>query len=151
MFLISSLFGKESHQRGLMIRIYVDTNVYLDLFLGRSSKFQSLADFAVFTFNQVRAGKYQLVVSDWVIEEFRKYSDEKVINKFLSDFKDGQVVKILRTKEDEQKARKLSRNYTDALHVILALKEGCLYLVTQNTRDFGEFGHLIEVTLPESL
>ena len=72
MFLISSLFGKESHQRGLMIRIYVDTNVYLDLFLGRSSKFQSLADFAVFTFNQVRAGKYQLVVSDWVIEEFRK-------------------------------------------------------------------------------
>ena len=134
-----------------MIKIYVDTNVYLDLLQGRSSKFQSLADFAVFTFNQVREGKYQLVVSDWVIEEFRKYFDEKIINKFLSDFKDGQVVRIIRTKEDEQKARKLSRNYTDALHVILALKENCLYLVTQNTKDFAEFGHLIEITLPESL
>ena len=137
-----------------MLRIYVDTNVYMDLFGGdsRNSKFKNMADFAAFTFNQVRDGKYQLVVSDWVIDEFRKYCDEKIINKFLADFEEGKVVKIIRTKEDEQKARQLSpHNHTDALHVVLALKGNCLYLITQNTRHFAEFNHLIEVLTPESL
>ncbi len=137
-----------------MLKIYVDTNVYMDLFGGdsRNSKFKSMSDFALFTFKQVRDGRYQLVVSDWVIEEFKKYCDENMINKFLADFQDGQVVKIITTPEDKRKARELSsRNYPDALHVILALKESCLYLVTQNIRDFAEFDHLIEITTPESL
>lgn len=135
-----------------MIKIYVDTNVYLDLLQGRSSRFKCLADFAFFTFSQVREGKYQLVVSDWVIDEFKKYCDEKMVNNFLNDFKEEQVVRIVRSTEDERKARELSsRNYPDALHVILALKENCLYLVTQNIKDFAEFQHLIEITTPESL
>lgn len=137
-----------------MLKIYVDTNVYMDLFGGdsRNSKFKNMADFAVFTFNQVRDGKYQLVVSDWVIDEFKKYCDEKIINKFLADFQEGQVLKIIRTIEDERKARQLSpHNYPDALHVVLALKGNCLYLITQNIQDFAEFKDFIEVLTPESL
>ncbi|MBI2151800.1 PIN domain-containing protein [Candidatus Woesearchaeota archaeon] len=135
-----------------MVKIYVDTNVYRDLLEGRSNKFNCLSDFAVFTFNQVRDGKYQLVVSDWVVDEFKKYCDENMINNFLNGFKEGQVVKVIRTKEDEQKARQLSpRNYPDALHLVLALKGKCLYLITRNTKDFAEFQNFIEVLLPESL
>ena len=137
-----------------MLKIYVDTNVYMDLFGGdfRNSKFKNMADFAAFTFSQVREGKYQLVVSDWVIDEFKKYCDEDMINKFLHDFQEGQVVRIARTKDDEHQARKLSpTNYTDALHVVLALKGNCLYLITQNIKDFAQFSGLIEILTPESL
>lgn len=133
-------------------RIYVDTNVYKDLFEGRKDRFRDLGEFALFTFRQVREGKYQLVVSDWVIEEFKRYCDEQVINRFLDDFKQEQVIRIVKTQEDEQKAQKLSsNNYSDALHVVLAKKGDCIYLVTQNIKHFAEFSDLIEVVLPESL
>jgi predicted nucleic acid-binding protein len=135
-----------------MPRIYVDTNVYRDLFEGRKDRFRDLGEFALFTFRQVREGKYQLVVSDWVIEEFKRNCDEQIINKFLDEFKQGQVIRIMRTKEDEQKAHELSpSNYSDALHVILAKKGICIYLITQNLKHFAEFSNLIEVVLPESL
>jgi predicted nucleic acid-binding protein len=135
-----------------MCKIYVDTCVYRDLFEGRKDKFRDLAEFAIFTFNQVREGKYKLVVSDWVLDEFKKHCDKKKINEFLEGFEKDQIIKIIRTPEDKKRARELSpNNYPDALHVILALKSNCLCLVTQNIQDFAEFQDLIEIVIPESL
>lgn len=132
-------------------RIYVDTNVYRDLFEGRKDRFRDLGEFALFAFKQVRDGKYDLAVSDWVIEEFKKYCDEKIIDKFLEGFNEKQVLRIIRTREDEQNAMKLSAgNYDDALHVVLAMKNNCICIVTRDPH-FAEFKDLIEITLPESL
>jgi len=142
-----------------MNRIYCDTCVYLDLFEGRKDKFRDLADFALNVFNHVKDGKYELVVSDWVIDELKKYAAEskrpaivKVMDDFLNQFKKQQLVQIERTKDDEQEARKLSpANYPDALHVVLAKKNNAIYLVTRNIQDFAEFRNLIEIVFPESL
>ena len=134
-----------------MCKIYVDTNVYRDLFEGRKDRFRDLAEFALFAFNQVREGKYKLVVSDWVINEFKKHCDVQIIEKFLKDFEKEQVIRIVTTPEDKKKARELSQsNYPDALHVVLAMKSNCLCIVSQDS-DFGEFHELIEIVMPESL
>ncbi len=132
------------------IKIYVDTNVYLDLFKGRTSKFMDLGDFAGNLFFKIREKKYQLVISDWVFEEFCKYGSKEYLQKLIADFSD--VIMIERTSEDEEKARKLSRtNFPDALHVILAKRGEAVYLVTRNIQDFIEFQHIIEIATPEYL
>lgn len=133
-----------------MDKIYVDTNVYLDLFLGRKDRYLPLDEFALCAFDKIKKGKYALVISDWVIEELIKHCNEKIINDFLRNF--NGVIQIKRTSEDEDSARKLSpTNYPDALHVILAKKENCFYLVTRNLRDFAEFQEIIEIVTPEYL
>ena len=133
-------------------RIYVDTNVYMDLFEGRKNKFKDLAECALCTFRQVREKKYDLVISDFVIEEFTKYCDKKIILNFLKGFKGEQVIKVISESKDRKKARKLcSDNFDDALHVILALKGKCVFLITQNIKHLGEFNNLIEICSPESL
>jgi len=133
-------------------RIYVDTNVYMDFFEGRKSRFKDLADCALFTFRQVREKKYDLVISDFVIEEFTKYCDKKVILDFLKGFDGEQVIKVIAEPRDRKEAKRLSSdNFDDALHVILALKGNCVFLITQNTKHLKEFNNLIEICSPESL
>ena len=87
-----------------------------------------------------------------MIDEFKKYKDEKILLEFIKKFEKDSVIIIERTKEDEEEARKLSKtNYPDALHVVLARKENAIYLVTRNVNDFAEFKDLIEITKPELL
>ncbi len=134
----------------MVLRIYVDTNVYLDLYLGRTSKYLDLSTFAAHLFSAIREKKYQLVVSDWVFDEFCKYGDQKYFQQLISDM--GDVLNIKRTSEDKKKARQLSStNFPDALHVILAKKGEAVYLVTRNINDFAEFQHIIEIATPEYL
>ncbi len=149
MFLMKEdyLVNKEA---GTMLKIYVDTNVYMDLFKGRKSGYLDLAAFAAHLFWAVREKKYQLVISDWVFDEFCKYGDRKDIQQLISGLSD--VITIERTSQDEKEAHKLSRtNFPDALHVVLAKKGEAVYLVTRNTKDFVEFQHIIEIVTPEYL
>lgn len=137
--------------------IYIDTNVFIDLFESRKDKFRDLGDMALFALRQVRLGIHQLVISDWVIEELKKYGYEEDINSLIADLPESQVIKIATTTEDRKEARKLSNtNYPDALHAILAIKSNCSYLVTRNIQDFFEFNNYleknkVEITLPEDL
>ncbi|MDI6737276.1 MAG: PIN domain-containing protein [Nanoarchaeota archaeon] len=141
-----------------MDRIYCDTCIYIDLFEGRKDRFRDLGDFALRVFNLVKDNKYMLVVSDWILDEIRKYANENkkpaiigIMADFLRQFEKQQILQIERTKGDEQEARKLSQNYPDALHVVLAKKSNAIYFVTRNVQDFAEFRSFIEVVFPESL
>jgi predicted nucleic acid-binding protein len=134
-----------------MCRIYCDTNIYIDLFEGRTDRFRDLGEFALSVFRQVRDKKYKLVISDWLLQELTKYNHDKNFKELLATFEKDHILKIETTKEDKDKARALSKNYPDALHVILAKKANAIYLVTRNLQDFSEFRDIIEITLPESL
>ncbi len=135
-----------------MLKIYVDTNVYMDLFEGRKDKFRDLGEFALNVFRRVREGQYCLVISDWVIEEFKKFRDPKEIEGLLDGLKKEHLVRITTTSEDKREARRLSsNNFPDALHVVLAKKSNCFYLVTRNIQDFAEFQKYIEIAIPEEL
>lgn len=132
-----------------MDRIYVDTCVYLDLFKGRKDKYRDLGAFALRVFNMVREKQYMLVISDWVLDELK--GKTKKIDEFLEQFDRESLLRIERTRDDEIEARKLSRNWPDALHVVLAVKENCVYLVTHNVDDFTEFTEYIDIIEPQSL
>ncbi len=135
-----------------MVRIYCDTCIYRDVFEGRKGKWLDFGEVALNVFRQVRDKKYTLVISDWVVDEFKKYKDKEILTEFLDSFEKESLVEIERTKEDIQKARELSSdNFPDALHVILARKADAVYLITRNIQDFAEFKDLIEVTTPEIL
>lgn len=134
-----------------MDRIYVDTCVYLDVFEERKARFRDLDEFALNTFRQVRDKKYKLVISDWVIEELKKRSNWEKIKTFLQGFEKDEILRVECSKEDKKEAREMSGNWTDALHVILAIKHDCVYLVTRNINDFYDFKDLIAIILPESL
>ncbi|PIN87852.1 hypothetical protein COV12_01725 [Candidatus Woesearchaeota archaeon CG10_big_fil_rev_8_21_14_0_10_32_24] len=135
-----------------MCKIYVDTNVYMDLFGGRKDRFRDLAQFAANLFYRVREGEFKLVVSDWVIEEFSKHMDPKLINELLNDLTENQLRRITKTSQDKKEARELSStNYPDALHVILAKKADAMYLVTRNIQDFADWTNLIEIVMPDEI
>lgn len=137
------------------MRVYCDTCIYIDALdlnpEGSRDRIRPLSDLAWSFFSRVEEGKYVLVTSDWVFEEFKQVigSDEKI--RALVDAIKNKV-NITRTQEDIREARKLSqKNFPDALHVILAKKAGAFILTTRNLNDFAEFSDLIEISLPESL
>jgi predicted nucleic acid-binding protein len=134
------------------VRIYCDTCIYRDVFEGRKGRWIDFGEVALNVFRQVKSKEYTLVISDWVIDEFKKYKDEKILLDFIEKFEKDSVILIERTKQDEEEARKLSKdNYPDALHVILAKKEGAICLVTRDVDYLMEFRDLIEITRPELL
>ena len=134
------------------MRIYCDTCIYRDVFEGRKGRWIDFGEVALSVFRKVKDKKYKLVISDWVIDEFKKYKDEKILLEFIKDFEEQSIIKIERDKEDETKARELSKtNFTDALHVVLAKKANAVYLITRNVSDFSEFKDLIKITKPEIL
>jgi predicted nucleic acid-binding protein len=137
------------------MKVYCDTCVYIYAFnLNPPDKMDKLRpqdQLARNFFTQVEAGTYQLVVSDWVKDEFRKVIGS---DKMLQGFIDGinNKIEITKTEEDVNKARKLSQNnFPDALHVVLALKAESVILTTENLRDFAEFQRLIKIYPPGML
>jgi len=137
------------------MKVYCDTCVYIDALdlnpPGHQDPLRPLADLAWSFLTRVNNGEYTLVVSDWVKTEFKKVigSDEK-LNKLLDGI--NNKISVSQTREDEDKARALSKNnYDDALHVILAKKAEAVILTTRNISHFAEFQNLIEISLPESL
>jgi hypothetical protein len=135
-----------------MCRIYCDTCVYVDLFEGRKDKFRDLGEFALSLFRKVREKEYKLIISDWLLHEIRKLNHEENFNELIKQIEDEDLIKVERTKDDENKARQLSSsNFPDAMHVVLAKKANAIYLVTRNIQDFAEFCEIIEIATPESL
>lgn len=135
----------------MMDLIYIDTNIYLNLFQGESGRWHNFADLAVHLFNRVKNGEYTLVISDWVIQEFSKKRDAREIQKVIDDIPQSQIIHVKTTSQDKQKAREISSvNYPDALHVVLAMKSNAIYLVTRDA-DYQEFSNLIEIRFPEEL
>jgi predicted nucleic acid-binding protein len=138
------------------INVYADTNVYIDIFDDRSDKrrykYDDWADFALEFLRRVKEKQYKLVISDWVFDEIKKVrGTDKELQELLKMFAEDDILIVERTREDETEAAKLSKNYPDALHVVLAKKSNCVYLVTRNIDDFMEFRDIIKITLPRFL
>ena len=133
------------------MKIYCDTNIFLDFFEQRSDKLRPLGAFAFDCFSNGWNCRFNLVISDWVTEEFDKHS-KKEINDILEQFrKKEKLIFVNYDENDKKRAKSLSKNWQDALHAIIAGKEKCDFLVTRNIKDFSEFQHIVDITLPESV
>jgi len=133
-------------------KIYCDTCIFLDFLGGRSDSLRPLDEFAHQIFRRVKAGEFQLVVSDWVMFEVQKHIKKEQFDDFLKSFSIGQIIHIFKNSNDIIRARSISpEHYHDALHAILANKAGAEYLLTRDVGGFVGCGHLVKVRFPENI
>ncbi len=130
--------------------IHLNTCVYLDCWQDRKDKLRPLGEFAFQLIRRAIQCEFEVVVSNWVVEELEGQLPTKEVAEMLYPLYDsGKAIKIKRAKEDGGKARALSANWTDALHVVLAKKAGTECIITRNLSDFAEFQNLLPAYAPE--
>lgn len=114
--------------------IYIDTNVYLDLFLNRQSKYLSYADISQSIFNRSVSCEFYILISDLVIYELRK----KVEKKDLDDFFHSLSYKLRFTEVIKSDyASKFKIHSPDNAHISCAIRNNCDAIIT-NDKDFFE-------------
>ena len=135
------------------MKIYCDTNIYMDFFEGRSDYLRPLDEFAFQIFKRVEDGEFTLIISDHLLYELRNHIEEKKITELLQPLNQkGRIIKIFKTREDILKAKEISKeNWKDALHAILANKAKAVYLLTRNIQDYVGCEHLVEIKFPENI
>ena len=112
------------------MKIYVDTNVYLDFFLERSK-----SRYAERLFRQTLHCKHQIILSDQIVSELiRNISIDNITALF--EMLKHKIIKIKTEDEDRNYAKTLNTHYADALHIALAKKSEAEAIITNNTKDF---------------
>ena len=136
--------------------IYIDTNIYLDYFDGRTDYLRPLGEFAYQMLKRTLQCEFRIVISGLVLKELFYNSYEEKTNKLLPDFySKNKIIKIPADKKDVKKARDLCRqrrtSFNDTLHAVLACKANADFLVTRNLKDFYDLQDIIKLKCPENL
>jgi len=63
----------------------------------------------------------------------------------------NKLIMVAKDYDDAIKAKSLPTHYSDAMHIVLAMKAGAEFFVTRNIQHYLNMGHLIKVVLPENL
>lgn len=130
------------------MRVYIDTNVYLDYLLERKNKKgRSLADVAYAIFSRTISCEFEVVLSDHVIHElYRRSTPEET--RMLFAAMAPKLVKVRTEENDRRKAEESPTHFSDALHAMLAKKSESSLIVTRNIADFR---NIFEAKLPEDI
>lgn len=129
------------------MRLYIDTNVFLD-FLWEDRKYhQETSEF----FSLLVAHRHITIISTWSLQELYKYvTTEKA--SMLFGFLKKHMETISHTEEDVREAKRLSpSHFQDALHGILAYKAGADLVVTRDASGFACVRHLVKAVKPEEV
>jgi predicted nucleic acid-binding protein len=124
------------------MKLYIDTNVYLDFFLERIK-----SKYAEKIFIQTISCKHQIIISDHLLMELTKNLDYKKAT-ILFEILKPKLINVMLDKKDKIEAKKLMTHYEDALHIILARKAGADIIITNNISDFES---LFKTKRPENL
>ena len=130
------------------MKLYVDSNVYLDFLLDRKNKqHKDLSEHAYVLFKRASSCEFKIVLSDHVLREVDKHMN---LSETTSFFKllEKKIIRVEIKKSDIVKAKSLKTHYEDALHVVLAKKVEADVIVTRNKVDFR---NLFKTYLPEEL
>lgn len=135
-----------------MVKIYVDTNVYLNYLKDRVNKLgKPLGEDAGNVFMRVLSGEFQLIISQFVLEELYLQIEPAEVTLLLEALKNS-ISLVAYSAEEKARAKTVNANHwQDALHAIIASREKAKYLVTQNYSDFVPYSDLIEPIRPKEL
>ena len=100
-------------------------------------------------FVQVQQGKYQLILSTWVIEEMslKVKNDNDTTN--LIETMEENIIRVGYTQQEKEEAMQMTKtHWQDALHIIIARREGAEYLITNNLQDYRPYGDLVALVHP---
>ena len=137
----------------MSVKIYCDTCIYLDFLFDRKSISgnRNLGEEASYLFGRAVKCYYTIVFSDWILDELKKQVDISQYQ-MLSSMLEKKIEKVAYTKEDIDRAKQLCPgHFQDALHMILAEKTNCEYLITQNLDDFILFSSKVQPRKPTQI
>ena len=132
-------------------KVYCDTNVYVDLYVGgRRNKWINFSETVFEFFKRLGNGDYILIISDWLIEQLKRNGIYDQAEELFKRF--SEKGKLLRVKEYESVRKEANKylHWEDAVHALIAIKNQANYLVTRNLYDFTEFKDKIKVVPPEA-
>ena len=112
------------------MKLYIDTNVYLDYFLDRRN-----SKYAEKIFFQTVRCKHQIILSNHLVSELsRNIEWNKVI--LLFQMLKHKLIDVKLEEEDKEFAKTMPTHYADALHIVLAKKAEADAIITNNLKDF---------------
>lgn len=134
------------------MKLYIDTNVIIDAIKNRENIYEeNIGDSAAELFAEAIACKYQLIFSDWLLEELRKHvipSDIIMLFKMTKK----KIISISYDEEDKNKALERSSEHPDdALHIVLAEKANADIIITSNFDHFRTIKTTIPIKKPKWL
>jgi len=137
----------------MSVRIYLDTNIYLDYCEKRSDGIRPLQEFAFNVFRRSLECEFEIAISNVVIKEIveSKLKNKATFDMLIAELKAKKKLFYFEEKFEEVSKAKSYENWKDALHAIIAKRAKCSFIVTRNMTDFLEFGDILEPKLPEQL
>lgn len=133
-----------------MDKVYVDTNIFLDAIRDRTSKTgRDLGTPAKSVFSQAQYGRFQIIVSDWTLEELYKNAKKKPVKQILSNIEEN-MIHCGYTEEQMQEAKENSNHWEDYLHGLIAKEQDADCIVTRNVKDLRDLSGL-KVKLPSHI
>lgn len=139
-----------------MSLIYIDTNIYLDYFEGRTDYLRPLGEFAFQIFQRTLSCEFTVAMTGFLMKELSKYAQAEQLSELTTELKEKNKLRESNTtKDDIEKARSIVKekktSFPDTLHAVVAQRMGAEYLVTRNVRDFLELQDMVKIILPEHL
>ena len=134
--------------------IYVDTNVYLDLFEDRQDKFRSFGEVSRQLFRRALGCEFNIVVSSVVVDEIKYNGYYKDFLVLFDDLKDkNKIIYTEETYKDRVYADELKNlrrtPFKDTCHTVIAARMKAEVLITRNLKDFQNFLDIIEIISPD--
>ncbi len=133
-------------------KLYIDTNVIIDAVEDRKNMFgKNIGNSASDLFWSAISCKYSLIISTWTLQELAGLGKIETTKMFFELAK-NKIIHVNYTPEEKSEAKQRSNEHEDdALHIIIAEREGADYIVTRNTDHFNEIGSQIPIKKPEDL
>lgn len=122
-----------------IVKVYVDSNVFLNVWFEELLRLSPAFYYSRKLLDAILECRFRLVISDLTVKELSRKTNlpkETIIEEYLKPYEMvGKLTIIETTKENIREANEISRTYrlhaSDALHALVAKKEGCI-LVTRD-------------------
>ncbi|MCC7574858.1 type II toxin-antitoxin system VapC family toxin [Candidatus Woesearchaeota archaeon] len=131
------------------MKIYVDTNVFIDLIKENSSRRKSERVYEFFKKGWNCA--FELIVSDWTRTEICRHVKEEELTLLFNEFKTkNKLYFVTHTKEETQEAKSRNEHWQDELHLMLAKKSGADMIVTYDNDFISYASPIFDIRYPEN-
>jgi len=132
-------------------KVYVDTNIFLDALMDRESKHgRDLGTPAMSVFSQAKYGRFEIIVSDWTLEELTNHIEKSPVKELFSEIGNDNIIHCSYSSEQKEKAKENSNHWEDYLHGLIAEEQDADCIVTRNVKDFRIFSG-VKAKLPSQI
>jgi len=139
------------------LKVFVDTNIFIDYYLDRKDNFLPLGEFAFQFFKRAIECEFFILICDFIVLELCEVLnlDEKELNKilFADLIKKNKITKIDFNEKQYKEAGDLSKSklipFSDALFAVLARAHNAILI--SRDKHYNEVKNIVEVKKPEEL